>query len=79
MASSVLTGLALVRSQRGLSSRIAKHLGISRSNVSMWSEIPAGRVPAIAKFTGIPRHLLRPDLWDAPIVRRRNRVPELAE
>jgi DNA-binding transcriptional regulator YdaS (Cro superfamily) len=61
-----LTGMALLRSQRGLMTRIAAELGIERGAVAMWKKIPPERVPDVERITGIPRHELRPDLWEKP-------------
>lgn len=61
-----LTGMDLLRSERGLMSLVARELGIERGAVAMWSRVPADRVPEVSRITGIPRWLLRPDLWDAP-------------
>ena len=47
---------------------IAEAVGRSEGAVSQWvkgeREIPADLVIKIEDFTGIPRHLLRPDLWE---------------
>ena len=61
-----LTGMALLRSHRGLMTRIAAELGIERGAVAMWKQIPPARVPDVERITGIPRHQLRPDLWERP-------------
>ena len=53
----------LIRSRRGLSSRIAKGLGITTGAIAQWDQVPAERVPEIERIAGIPRHDLRPDLW----------------
>jgi DNA-binding transcriptional regulator YdaS (Cro superfamily) len=45
---------------------LAKHLEITPGALTNWTRFPAERVPLIEKFTGIPRHELRPDLWPAP-------------
>jgi TorA maturation chaperone TorD len=41
--------------------------GIARRTVFLWKQngIPAERVPEIEERTGVPRHILRPDLWAA--------------
>jgi DNA-binding transcriptional regulator YdaS (Cro superfamily) len=64
----VLTGMDLLRSPacRGVRTLIARELGIEKGAISQWKVIPAERVPPISRITGIPRHLLRPDLWDPP-------------
>jgi hypothetical protein len=47
--------------------KLARSLNISHSSVLCWPEtIPHKHVPAISRLTGIPRHELRPDLWEAP-------------
>lgn len=61
-----LTGVALIRAKRGMMTQLAAELGIHRSAVMMWKKIPAERVPDVERITGIPRHLLRPDLHIAP-------------
>lgn len=62
----VMHGMALIRTQRGLISWLAPRLGVTQSAVSMWERVPAERALEIERLTGIPRHLLRPDLWTAP-------------
>lgn len=37
--------------------------GVTSQAVSQWKRIPAGRVIAVEKATGIPRHELRPDIY----------------
>jgi DNA-binding transcriptional regulator YdaS (Cro superfamily) len=60
-----LTGMALLRTQPGLLSRIATELGISRSAVAMWERVPLNRVPDVARITGFSRRAIRPDFpWD---------------
>ena len=61
-----LTGMDLIRSHRGMALRIAEALGIHRSAVSRWAQVPAELVPAVEKASGLARHMIRPDLWDAP-------------
>ena len=62
-----MTPISKLFDQRGV---VAKHLavqlGVSRPLISQWrtgTPIPADRVPAVEAYTGIPRYLLRPDLW----------------
>jgi DNA-binding transcriptional regulator YdaS (Cro superfamily) len=54
--------------QRGLNgARLAALLGVNKSSVSRWinGKISAERVPDVERVAGIPRHVLRPDLWPA--------------
>jgi DNA-binding transcriptional regulator YdaS (Cro superfamily) len=64
----VLTGMDLLRApaNRGLRARIARELGIERGAIAQWRQIPPERVPEVSRITGIPRHQLRPDLWEPP-------------
>lgn len=43
---------------------LAQRLGISKQAVSMWTRVPAERAQEIEAVTGVPRHILRPDLWE---------------
>lgn len=45
---------------------LAKGLGIKMPSLYSWSRIPAERVGRVSEITGIPRHELRPDLWEPP-------------
>lgn len=47
---------------------LARAIGVTRFAVQQWKDagIPAARVPAVSRLTGIPLHELRPDLFDAP-------------
>lgn len=55
-----------IRDQRGLLAKVAKDLGMSRAAVSLWDRVPAERLPEVEASTGIPRHILRPDICQAP-------------
>jgi DNA-binding transcriptional regulator YdaS (Cro superfamily) len=65
-----MDGMELIRSQRGMQAEIARGLGLSRAAITKWPRVPAERVVAVEKITGIPRQLLRPDLWATPRHRR---------
>jgi DNA-binding transcriptional regulator YdaS (Cro superfamily) len=58
--------LVQVRTVRGTATRIARAIGISRAAVSGWTRVPADRVLAVEGLLGIPRHLIRPDLYQPP-------------
>lgn len=62
----------------------AQLLGVSDELVRLWRHgrrgISAKRAIEISKATGIPRHELRPDLWEPPKPRRvAAPAPEAAE
>lgn len=42
---------------------LARVAGVSRQAVHKWTRIPPVRVLAIEKATGIPREVLRPDIY----------------
>lgn len=44
---------------------LARALGIKHNAIYSWKQIPAERVPSVSDLTGIPRHELRPDLYEA--------------
>lgn len=41
---------------------LARQLGISSAAVSVWKRVPAARVAAVARITGLPAAEIRPDL-----------------
>lgn len=43
--------------------KLSLALGLSRGAASQWRRIPAERVIDIERITGIPREILRPDLY----------------
>lgn len=45
---------------------LAELLGLKPQGISQWRRIPAERAARISAITGIPRHELRPDLWEPP-------------
>lgn len=55
--------MTILRSQRGLLSKVALDLKLTRAAVSKWERIPAERVVEVERITGIPREELRPDLY----------------
>ena len=42
---------------------LARRLGIAQPSVSNWTRVPAERVVAVERETGVPRSKLRPDLF----------------
>lgn len=45
--------------------RLAERLGVSRQALYQWRRIPADKVAALARETGLPERALRPDLFAA--------------
>lgn len=57
-----LTGMAAVRDRMPLS-WVARKLEITRGAVAQWDRVPAERIGAVSRITGIPPQILRPDLF----------------
>ncbi len=49
--------------QAGGMASLASKLGIKRQALYQWKRIPAERVIAVERATGVPRYELRPDLY----------------
>lgn len=43
--------------------KLSLALGLSRGAASQWRRIPAERVLEVERVTGIPREILRPDIY----------------
>jgi TorA maturation chaperone TorD len=56
-------GLNEAISAAGGITELARRIGISQPSVSNWSRVPAERVLSVEAATGVPRTLLRPDLY----------------
>jgi DNA-binding transcriptional regulator YdaS (Cro superfamily) len=53
----------VVASKLGGIVKMSEALGLSRGAASQWREIPIDHVARIEKLTGIPREVLRPDIF----------------
>lgn len=51
---------------------LAVSIGTTPQNVAQWPRVPGERVLAVEASTGVPRHVLRPDIYPPP--RRAKRV-----
>jgi hypothetical protein len=65
--SDVVTGIQQVIDAAGGTKALAAHLGIKAPSIYSWKRVPAERARAVSKITGIPLHVLRPDVWPAPL------------
>jgi DNA-binding transcriptional regulator YdaS (Cro superfamily) len=66
LKSQAAAALARAIATAGSRNKLARQLGISREAVSQWQVVPLGRCLTVEQLTGVPRHELRPDLFDAP-------------
>lgn len=57
-----LTGMDAVRDRMSLA-RLARELNITRGAVAQWERVPAERLGDVARVTGIPMEVLRPDIF----------------
>jgi DNA-binding transcriptional regulator YdaS (Cro superfamily) len=53
-----------LKAERGRLSNLARALKITPAAINQWKIIPADKLVAISNETGIPRHELRPDLYE---------------
>lgn len=60
-----VTGLAAaIRAAGGKKKQLAAMLGLSGAAITRWGDtVPMGRVVEVEKATGVPRSVLRPDLF----------------
>jgi hypothetical protein len=58
--------MQLIRSRHGMQAKIARALGCSRQALQFWDKVPAEYLPTVEQVSGIPRHLLRPDICLPP-------------
>ena len=65
---------AFLKAKRGRLSRLAEELEITPGAIAQWDEVPADKLVAIEAATGIPRQLLRPDLYQG--MKRKAKVRE---
>lgn len=61
----------------GSAVNLGKLLGISSQAIGQWKKIPAERVVAVERATGISRFELRPDLYAAPARKQTQRATTL--
>ncbi len=50
----------------GSIARLARALGIRHQSIYSWERVPAERVLAVEKATGISRHRIRGDIYPQP-------------
>jgi DNA-binding transcriptional regulator YdaS (Cro superfamily) len=57
-------GLVAALEAAGGGAPLARLLGLNHSAVSRWRKVPAHRIIQIEAETGVPREVLRPDLYE---------------
>ncbi len=56
-------GVKIAVQKAGSVQALARRLRISRQAVDKWTQIPVNRIAAISRLFGIPREVLRPDIF----------------
>jgi hypothetical protein len=56
--------------RRRTTARIAEAAGITHAAVAKWRRVPEHHLDIVVKITGVPRYLLRPDLFKRPAPRK---------
>lgn len=56
-----------LQSERGRRKLLAARLGVTPGAINHWGTVPLDRALAIEEVTGIPRHELCPEMFDAYI------------
>ena len=56
-------GLMAALAASGKAVNLATKLGITPQAINAWHRVPADRVLEVERATGVPRHVLRPDLY----------------
>lgn len=59
----IATGIEALRQCGVPFAEIARQLDVTRGAIYQWDKIPAERMGEIARITGLPPHIQRPDLF----------------
>lgn len=62
--------IKLAASRVGGMVQLSSALGLTRTAVYQWKKVPAERVLDVERLTGVPREILRPDLYPVELNRR---------
>jgi DNA-binding transcriptional regulator YdaS (Cro superfamily) len=52
-----------IKAERGRLTKLAADLKVTPSAITQWRKVPAERIWAVSKSTGIKAHDLRPDIF----------------
>lgn len=58
--------LQSILEKRGMAVKLATKIGIRPQAISAWTRVPVARVLVVEEVTGVPRHVLRPDVYPKP-------------
>lgn len=57
------SALTLAKERAGGTAKLAERLGITSQAISQWRKVPVERVADVEAATGVPRSVLRPDVY----------------
>jgi len=57
-----------LKAKRGRLSELAAALKITPGAINQWDKVPADKLVAVSRETGIPRQELRPDLYEGIMI-----------
>jgi DNA-binding transcriptional regulator YdaS (Cro superfamily) len=63
-----------LKAERGRLTKLATALNITPGAINQWDLVPADKLIAVSRETGIPRHELRPDLYEGMVVAGQERA-----
>jgi transcriptional regulator with XRE-family HTH domain len=52
--------------ERAPKTALARRLGVTRSAINQWEEVPPRHVLELESLSGVPRYEMRPDIYGAP-------------
>ena len=58
-----MTGMEAVRGKVDSLAALARAIGVTRGAVAQWERVPGERVGQVSRVTGLPPHIIRPDLF----------------
>lgn len=62
-------GLVQAIAAAGSVTALAEGLGLTVQAVSQWKRVPPTQCPDVERLTGVPRDVLRPDIYGTPLIK----------
>jgi len=57
---------AAIKAVGGVAAELARRIGVTPQALGQWDKVPADRVLAVERATGVSRYILRPDICGDP-------------
>lgn len=68
MSTEQKTGMEAVKACTKSMAALARAIGVTRGAVAQWERVPAERIGDVSRATGLPPHIIRPDLFPAEVL-----------